>query len=979
MPGLTLAPQHRCKNCKNKTATLHFLKLAIGDPRVLWFGIGLTLGLFLSAAVQGQEFDIEVTGQIGGSITAISGQKTRIYLGSSRLFILDASNPAQPTILGRTDLLPCPIAAIVVREDYAYVADGWRGLHIFDVSDPKHPVEVGACSTEWEAWDIALTGHYACIADGWSLRIIDVTNPTHPTEVGTWDSGSDYITVVAAEGNYVYLPGSGGRLHIIDISNPAQPTEVASWSSPSGILGLVAVKGNYAYVECDGLVVLDISDPAQPTEVGSWREADHCVAEKIIVEGSYVYLAAGSDGLCIFDVSDPTHPLKIGACGVPAYDLTVLGSHAYVSASRYESSIGRVIHIVSVSNPAQPIKIGSWNIWGFAYAFAVQVRGGYAFVGSGEDGLCIIDVSNPAQPIEVASWSRPDCSVKAIAVEGSHVYLAAGGAGLRVINVSNPAQPTEVGSWTLSPVNDIAVKGNHAYVVTNDGSLHIIDVSNPAQPIEVSSWNGSGCGVEYIVGVGRSHVYVVTAELKYSLRVIDVSNPVTPAEIGSCDIPSCSGATVVEPYVYIAAGPFGLRVVDASDPTSPREVGSCDTPYYAEDVVVVYDYAYVAGTYMYSGLSGLCIMNVSSPSHPTEVGSCDMPGFALGVTISGDYAYIADGHGGLVILRCTKREPPGDTIPPALIQGSTASDGEDSQSTLRWTNPPDDDLAQVIVRRKTDGYPSDHTHGDLIYQDTSPTPGASVEYVDTGLTNGTTYYYAVFSRDNAGNWNDQVVEGKNADTATPGVPGSHPPDPPTALVQLLPDGTEIPVGGQVDTNTVVFKAIVTDPDGDKVKLQVELRRLDELGGGFDEPQGGLKESEFVASGEQATCSASGLIPADYHWRARAIDEHGLASEWVEFGNNPTSATDFTVQAVTDTTPPALIQDFSASDGEDGQSTLSWTNPPDDDLAEVVVRRRTDGYPSDHTDGDLVYQDTSPTPGASVEHVDTGLANGTTYY
>jgi len=121
-----------------------------------------------------------------------------------------------------------------------------------------------------------------------------------------------------------------------------------------------------------------------------------------------------------------------------------------------------------------------------------------------------------------------------------------------------------------------------------------------------------------------------------------------------------------------------------------------------------------------------------------------------------------------------------------------------------------------------------------------------------------------------------------------------------------------------------------------------------------------------------------LIPADYHWRARAIDEHGLASEWVEFGNNPTSATDFTVQAVTDTAPPALIQDFSASDGEDGQSTLSWTNPPDNDLAEVVVRR-TDGYPSDHTDGDLVYQDTSPTPGASVEHVDTGLANGTTYY
>jgi len=65
----------------------------------------------------------------------------------------------------------------------------------------------------------------------------------------------------------------------------------------------------------------------------------------------------------------------------------------------------------------------------------------------------------------------------------------------------------------------------------------------------------------------------------------------------------------------------------------------------------------------------------------------------------------------------------------------------------------------------------------------------------------------------------------------------------------------------------------------------------------------------------------------------------------------------------DILPPSLIQDFNASDGENGQSTLCWTNPSDDDLAQVIVRRKTDGYPSDHTNGDLVYQDTSPTPGA----------------
>lgn len=104
---------------------------------------------------------------------------------------------------------------------------------------------------------------------------------------------------------------------------------------------------------------------------------------------------------------------------------------------------------------------------------------------------------------------------------------------------------------------------------------------------------------------------------------------------------------------------------------------------------------------------------------------------------------------------------------PPPIDDFTATDGENSRTSLKWTNPATSDLAKIVVRRKTTSYPLKHTDGKLIYENNNPESGASVQFTDEGLTNGSTYYYAVFSKDTKNNWNDRVGEEKNADTAYP--------------------------------------------------------------------------------------------------------------------------------------------------------------------------------------------------------------------
>jgi hypothetical protein len=100
----------------------------------------------------------------------------------------------------------------------------------------------------------------------------------------------------------------------------------------------------------------------------------------------------------------------------------------------------------------------------------------------------------------------------------------------------------------------------------------------------------------------------------------------------------------------------------------------------------------------------------------------------------------------------------------------------------------------------------------------------------------------------------------------------------------IAEGGTIPQGGGVR-----FGATVTDPDaGDTVQIQVELHQLPAAFTGTANYSSG-----FVASGQQAmTAAVTGLAPGNYGWAYRAVDNHGLATNWVSAGNP-----DFIVQAV----------------------------------------------------------------------------------
>ncbi|MGQ9454907.1 MAG: hypothetical protein ACUVRS_05245 [Armatimonadota bacterium] len=141
-----------------------------------------------------------------------------------------------------------------------------------------------------------------------------------------------------------------------------------------------------------------------------------------------------------------------------------------------------------------------------------------------------------------------------------------------------------------------------------------------------------------------------------------------------------------------------------------------------------------------------------------------------------------------------------DNIAPQPVTGFSAVES-DMSVRLSWTNPPDPDFQGTMIRMKIGSYPTSPTDGTLI-GDYTGSPGSAGSCTVSGLTNGTTYYFAAFAHDFTPNYSQPAkVSAK--------------PHPMTcAKAKQLPDNTWVRLVNKVVTftNTSQGFSYVQDPE-----------------------------------------------------------------------------------------------------------------------------------------------------------------------
>ena len=163
--------------------------------------------------------------------------------------------------------------SIDVATGFAYIEES-NGWLILDLADPENPVDVGIISAPGH--DIMVRNDTAYVAEGWGsiFSIWDVTSKAHPQELVSVASPSNgYLHNIwpTEDGNYVLTTEETDNrtVKIWDISDLNNVNLVAEYLAPNDLAHNVHIEGDYAFIShyTSGVVVLDIHDPTDPVEV----------------------------------------------------------------------------------------------------------------------------------------------------------------------------------------------------------------------------------------------------------------------------------------------------------------------------------------------------------------------------------------------------------------------------------------------------------------------------------------------------------------------------------------------------------------------------------------------------------------------------------------------------------------------------------------------------------------------------------------
>lgn len=315
------------------------------------------------------------------------------------------------------------IGKIYIKDQYLFVNEKFKGIHIFDNSDPSHPVNLAFISIPGNV-DISIKGHYLYADSYIDLVVLDIGDINHAVEAGRLKDVFPY-TIPDVDYDYPVAPidkekgvitGWSLEEYTEVIDGDIEPPPVYYferdgdvWMSQTGsesggiITQTVGVGGSLARCIIAGNVLfvlnqfqmqlVDIQTQDKPV-AGSVFNLSR-VAETVFIDSIFLYIGTQT-GMLIYDIQEPAWPVYMAA-----YDhfqscdpVVVEKGIAYVTmrANNWCGGWQNQMDVINVRDPKNPALLKSYPL---AEPYGLGIDDKTLFVCDGTAGLKIYDVTDP--------------------------------------------------------------------------------------------------------------------------------------------------------------------------------------------------------------------------------------------------------------------------------------------------------------------------------------------------------------------------------------------------------------------------------------------------------------------------------------------------------------------------------------------------------------------------------------------------------
>lgn len=307
-----------------------------------------------------------------------------------------------------------------------------------------------------------------------------------------------------------------------------------------------------------------------------------------------------------------------------------------------------------------------------------------------------------------------------------------------------------------------------------------------------------------------------------------------------------------------------------------------------------------------------------------------------------------------------------DNTPPLEATLFTVLSGF-SLCKLKFSDSASTDWKMTKVIRKAGSEPTSIDDGTLILTNMTKDAYKNNLFIDSGLSNGTTYYYKVYSIDNFDNISNGITQNQSPiATALPEVTNYK--------IENIENGTKQKISW---TNPFALTGLTYVEHqlfySKNQTITLDTMTRDQC---LAEP---LVSSLILGAGtgqgvNDSFTTSTTLTNGD-------ISRYKIFVHFDSSGTAMYNSGTYDIKEVKDETPLTNVTGLVTTAG-DSQNTISWINPNtalDSDFGKVQIFRKIGTYPDGNNDLEKVYEGTNKNAGVLNTFIDTGLLNNTIYY